>query len=179
MIFKGIKSGVIDISEQHLGIHDDALTASWESNQTINTSDEVLFTLLFESRTSNRISKQLKLSSRITKSEVYTGIVADDVFYLDLIIDQGDLAKVILEQNDPNPFIEQTVINFILPSAEEATLTIFNVDGKEIKRMEGDFSKGKNSIILKRHDLETGGGVMYYQLQVNDVIITKKMIVIR
>jgi PKD repeat protein len=37
-----------------------------------------------------------------------------------------------LEQNHPNPFNPTTEINFILPSAEHVTLTIYDVNGKEV-----------------------------------------------
>ncbi len=176
LLFKGIESGEIEMSDYNIGIHQSAITASWESLTSVET-DGTLFTVIFEAKSPIRLSDKLTLTSSITKAEVYTNDT--EVFDLSLDPYQGSIASVTLEQNDPNPFAEQTEITFSLPTANEAILTIYNVDGKELKQIKGDFAKGINKVMLKRDDLDVSSGVLYYQLQVDDIIITKKMIAIQ
>ncbi len=175
LAYKGIESGEIDMSDFNVGVHKQAITASWESLEVVET-EGTLFTIVFEAVTPVRLSDELNITSRITKAEVYT--TETDIYDLGLNVDQGS-SSITLEQNDPNPFAEQTEITFSLPKADAAVLTIFNVDGKTLKQIKGDFAKGTNKVLLKRDDLDVSSGVLYYQLKVDDVVITKKMIAIQ
>ena len=82
-----------------------------------------------------------------------------------------------LYQNQPNPFKEETVIGFNLPAEGAATLSIYDVSGKVLKVIEGDFVKGYNQVSVTRSEL-AGSGVLYYELQSADHNATMKMIVI-
>jgi len=176
LTYKGVESGEIEISDSNIGVHENAITASWGSTSLVET-DGTLFTIVFDAKSPIRLSDRLNMTSSITKAEVYTSY--NDIYDLGLNIDQGTVGRVTLEQNDPNPFAEQTEITFSLPKANEATLTVYNVDGKAVKKIKGEYAKGLNKILLKRDDLDVSSGVLYYQLTVDDVIITKKMIAIQ
>ena len=82
-----------------------------------------------------------------------------------------------LEQNQPNPFSTSTVIAFNMPTAATATLTVYNVSGKVLKVVSGEFAAGKNQITLNKDEL-TGSGMLYYQLDTPTDSATKKMIII-
>ena len=58
-----------------------------------------------------------------------------------------------------------------------ATMTIYDVTGKVLKVIEGDYTKGYNQVSIKRADLKVNG-VLYYQLDTEAFTATKKMIVI-
>ncbi|MBK8562412.1 MAG: T9SS type A sorting domain-containing protein [Saprospiraceae bacterium] len=82
-----------------------------------------------------------------------------------------------LYQNTPNPFASVTTIGFYLPEATSATLTISDVQGKVVRVIEGDYSKGHNTVNLKRDDFGAAG-VLYYRLDAGSDSATRKMILV-
>jgi large repetitive protein len=56
-------------------------------------------------------------------------------------------------------------------------LTIRDVKGALIYRVEGNYTKGNNQVILKQEQLRASG-VLYYTLQTNDFTATKKMVLL-
>jgi hypothetical protein len=91
------------------------------------------------------------------------------------IVDQNAIG---LYQNYPNPFSFETAISFDLPTTMQASITIFNINGQVIKVISGEFSKGKNQLIVK-NDLFADGGVYYYQLNTDSFHSTKRMVYIK
>ena len=88
--------------------------------------------------------------------------------------DEFTTSKLQLHQNTPNPFRQETVIGFELPEASNAILSIYDVSGKLLKRIEADYEKGYNSIFLSNEGLSPG--LLYYQLVTPIGTITNKMI---
>ncbi|MEM9918197.1 MAG: T9SS type A sorting domain-containing protein, partial [Bacteroidota bacterium] len=82
-----------------------------------------------------------------------------------------------LYQNVPNPFKDETVVGFVLPQAASASITIYDVSGKVLRLIEGEYVKGYNEVSINRSDL-SGAGVLYYTLETADYSATKKMIVL-
>ena len=81
-----------------------------------------------------------------------------------------------LYQNTPNPFQGNTDIRFELPASMEAELIIHDNLGRIIKRFEGRFNAGMNSIELR--DLQLEGGVYYYTLQAGKDVATRHMVIL-
>jgi hypothetical protein len=86
--------------------------------------------------------------------------------------------RAALRQNVPNPFSEETAIGFYLPKASKAVLTIRDVKGALIYRVEGNYAKGNNQVMLKQNELGASG-VMYYTLETSDFTDTKKMVLLK
>ncbi len=78
-------------------------------------------------------------------------------------------------QNEPNPFSGNTTITFTLPQADNAALTVFDVNGKVIYATKSSFAKGINTFTITRSDLPHTG-VMMYQIESGLYTETKKMI---
>ncbi|MCZ2100684.1 MAG: T9SS type A sorting domain-containing protein [Chitinophagales bacterium] len=136
--------------------------------------DHVLFTVEFRAITNNTIANTVKLSSDITKAEAYT----QDLSKIDVALTfrNSTLANLFeLGQNNPNPFTTSTVINFNLPEAAPATLTVYDMTGKVLKTISGQYVKGNNEIVLTANDFNAQG-VMFYELESMGQKSTKKMI---
>ncbi len=89
---------------------------------------------------------------------------------------QNDIEEVVfsMEQNKPNPFTNQTVVNYTLPSNTKATIAVVDLSGKFIR--EYDLLSEKGQLIINSGDI--GKGIFIYTLiSDNEVIISKKMIV--
>ncbi len=82
-----------------------------------------------------------------------------------------------LQQNQPNPFNDNTTITFYLNESESARLIILDTNGRLVKQFEG-FETGYNEIRVVADDLG-GNGIYYYQLVTKNATITKKMVLIR
>lgn len=89
-------------------------------------------------------------------------------------ISADDETKFSLEQNVPNPFDNQTAINYTLPKNTQASLAIFDMTGKLIKEV--NLVDPKGQIIIQANEI--GKGMFLFSLvSGNQEIITKKMIV--
>jgi uncharacterized protein (DUF1501 family) len=78
--------------------------------------------------------------------------------------------------NFPNPVQAETVISFTIPSGF-IVVTLFDVQGKAVRKLvEGTFAAGKHQIRVDRDGLESG--TYFYQLRLNGMGVTKKMVVI-
>lgn len=86
----------------------------------------------------------------------------------------SDMQVVVLEQNVPNPFAEQTVIGYALPdNYRKAQIFFYNSQGKLIQTVEL-VNKGKGALNVFAQDLSNG--TYTYTLVVDGQVIgTKKM----
>ncbi|MFK7748333.1 MAG: tail fiber domain-containing protein [Kordia sp.] len=79
-----------------------------------------------------------------------------------------------MEQNKPNPFTNQSVINYTLPKNTRATISVVDLSGKFIRDYDLSSEKGQLTI----NSSEIGKGIFVYALiSNNEVILTKKMII--
>lgn len=84
-------------------------------------------------------------------------------------------AGFVLEQNQPNPFTDETTIGFTLPEAGEATLLITNNLGQVLKTIKGKYGAGRNTIVLK--DLDLPEGIYHYTMYYKKDKQMRKMII--
>jgi hypothetical protein len=163
------------VSAGNFGLFADAVTVSL---------DAAAFTLRFRADKAGKLSEMLAISNRITKAEAYKTIGnSETVARWDVAMRfNGSNGSFIagtgfeLLQNTPNPVSGVTSISFNLPEAAPASLTITNVEGRVLKTIQGSFTKGYNTVVLQRAELEAG--VLFYQLNSTEFSATKKMIVI-
>jgi hypothetical protein len=87
----------------------------------------------------------------------------------------NDVQTIVLEQNVPNPFAEQTTINYSLPdNTLKAQMLFYNSSGKLIQSVEL-IQKGKGILNVFASDLSSG--IYTYTLVVDGQITeTKKMV---
>jgi hypothetical protein len=84
--------------------------------------------------------------------------------------------RITLYQNIPNPFKEQTWINFKLSERGKTSLKIFDMAGKEIKSLVNDvLNQGKHSINVTSEGLRSG--IYYYVLRSGNLVQTKKLVI--
>ena len=155
-----------------------ALTTSFHGVQ------QAEFTLKFKAKAAGELSKMISVSSRITKAEGYQLSTAADQSSTKLDIalrfnsKEGSTISGVgfeLYQNQPNPFVNRTLVGFHLPDAATATLSVFDQSGRLVFQQKGDFPKGYNSIPLEKALLNTTG-VLHYSLETANDRATKTMI---
>ena len=144
------------------------------------------FTLRFRAEKSGKLSEMLGVSGSITRAEAYN--VAGRLGIAFRFRSPSGMTTsglgFELYQNQPNPFVNKTSIGFYLParqvlagepSATEATLTVLDEAGRMVYQQKGQFPQGENSIALDRALLNTTG-VLYYKLETETDVATRKMI---
>lgn len=83
--------------------------------------------------------------------------------------------SVILKQNYPNPFAESTTINWQLPQTAHVVLKIYDFAGREVKTLvDCEQVRGEHKADFNAASLPAG--VYFYQLRINGIMETKKMI---
>jgi len=86
----------------------------------------------------------------------------------------------VLEQNYPNPFNPTTMIRYQLSSEAKVSLIIYDVAGKEIKKLvDENQSAGNYSFEVNMKSNELATGIYFYQLKVGTTLQTKKMLYLK
>jgi len=182
--FAGIKAGDLAVTEANFGLsllNEGVITSSFNTANGVNAKeDAVLFSINFTAISNGMLSETIRLSSRYTRSEAYNS----DLELMDVAIEFNTNEGTILAgtnfklyQNTPNPFNNTTEIGFNLPEAASATLRVYDVAGRALKVIEGDFARGYNQITLDAAELNTSG-VLYYRLDTPNNTATMKMMII-
>jgi hypothetical protein len=160
-------------------VEEDGITAGnfgtiFEGATTVSVDGPQSFTLRMRAEKSGKLSEMLGVSGEITRAEAYGNEGRLNVAFR---YDGKTVAGVGFElyQNQPNPFVHKTTIGFFLPEASDATLSIFDEAGRMVYQQKGQFPKGENTVVLDRALLNTTG-VLYYQLETDTDMATKKMI---
>lgn len=169
------------VSENNFGlrdVNDGIIKASWNSVDNSFTSGEEIVRFTFIANRSGRISGVISIDDFTMPAEAYT--LNGEIFQVALSTEgrgtDNGLSFALL-QNTPNPFDNTTTIPFILPESGNATLRVFDVTGAEVYRMEGEFQKGRNEIVISKDQLNSRG-ILYYQLDSRLHTAAKKMIFI-
>jgi photosystem II stability/assembly factor-like uncharacterized protein/subtilisin-like proprotein convertase family protein len=99
--------------------------------------------------------------------EKVISITEDDIDAID--------QSILLSQNIPNPFAETTSISWNSKLSGQTVLKVFNINGQEVATLLHEFMPaGEHNVIFDGSGLISG--LYYYQLTVNDLVQTKKMI---
>ena len=176
-----VVAGSLDANFGLSMIDEGVITTNWSSTEAASlTNDAVVFSVTVKAKTAAQLSNSVNVNSRYTVAEAYNQNL--ELLNIGLNFNSEDGFATLsnnfdLYQNQPNPFREATVIGFHLPEAGTATLSIYDVSGKVLKLIEGDYAKGYNQVSVIRSEL-AGSGVLYYQLDTENDSATRKMIIV-
>jgi len=96
---------------------------------------------------------------------------------------EGIPTEFALRENYPNPFNPTTTLRFDLPEVSSITLTIYNMLGQKVKTFNmQNTPAGYHSVTWNAtNDLgeQVGAGVYLYQLQTNNFVKTRKMVLLK
>ena len=101
-----------------------------------------------------------------------------DAIRFEIVTEKGPEHLKILSQNEPNPWSEETVIQFTIPKEGKVAIDIFDVNGKLAWKHKTTYAGGINEITIKKSDLPSEG-VFIYELNYENEVFRKKMIHIK
>ena len=83
-----------------------------------------------------------------------------------------------LEQNYPNPFNPTTNITYVLPKAENVSLKVYDVLGREVATLVNEV-KPAGAYTVPFNASNLASGVYFYKLQAGSFVQTKKMMLVK
>ncbi len=155
------------------------LLTSWTNPNLDNKATaSALFSIKIKANQAGKVSDLLTISDNFLQAEAYHSDGRTLAVQLAFIEQNPKLSdNFSLSQNQPNPFSENTVINYQLPKAGMVEFAIFDIQGSLLKATKEQGNKGWNEVQISKRDLPTGG-VYYYQIKTPFGQATKKMILI-
>ncbi len=151
------------------------ITTSWNKDRAVTfVKDAPLFTLKFKSKGIYNGENIVHLSSKVTQAVAY----GQDLNGMDVqLTSRSEYNQYELMQNKPNPFHELTQIEFVLPQAADAVISITDITGKVVKSIKGYFNKGTNTVSVSSQELGATG-VFMYKVESGSFTDIKKMILL-
>lgn len=83
-----------------------------------------------------------------------------------------------LRQNFPNPFQQSTQINYTVGKQGKVSVKIYNIEGKLIETLVDEI-KSTGNYSMRFNAVNITSGIYYYQLQTDNYVITKKMVLMK
>jgi len=156
---------------------DGTITIAWHTanSQTISAGTP-LFQLIVEGNSQSMLSDKLHITSDITDAIAYDQ--SHNGHDIELVYGRSGQTDITLFQNKPNPFLEETVVDFSLPESMEVTFKVFDNSGKLIYTHTADYGQGHNSITL-RDQLGDHSGILFLKMESSEFSEVKRMIRIR
>jgi hypothetical protein len=179
------KAGKLNVTEGNFGTQyaDRGMVSTVWYNQDATTvaDDEVLFTMIFRAIESGSLSSVLNIGSAVTQAMAFNAETGKTDVEMKFTTDRGETVgdAFALFQNSPNPFANETQIGYILPEEGGVTLRLFDGDGKFLGEIKADAKKGYNELQVSRKAFPADvSHIIYYQLEANGYLATKKMVLV-
>ena len=88
-------------------------------------------------------------------------------------------SSIQLEQNYPNPFNPSTDIKYSISEAGHVILKVYDILGREVVKLVDEYKQPGSYIAALSVPSQLATGAYFYQLRVNNTIITKKAVLIK
>lgn len=179
--FVNLHSDVFNLSPEMYVITDNSIRISIAPEQAINLkATEKVFVVTFMPLTTTLLSTAIEMgngiASEIYDEELNVGNLELNFRNSGIANPKKDLAKIL--QNSPNPFSDQTNLEFYIPKNQYASFEIFDINGVLIQKTGNHYTEGKHNIIVKRSQLGNPG-IYYVRMNSEDYSETMKMVLIK
>ena len=86
--------------------------------------------------------------------------------------------RITLSQNYPNPFNPVTTISYSLPLQSDVSLIVYNLIGQEVARLVSEIQPaGHHRITWDASDMASG--IYLYRLHEDNLVLTRKMVLLK
>ena len=181
-LLDGVQPGVLaGMSTNNFNLASgELMTHVWDNATEVDYVDgEVVFTLALTATENGMLSEVLAMNSELTPALAYgqdrsqwdVDLVFESVSNTSSIVG----ASFSLSQNRPNPYSGNTLIDFTLPSADDVTFQVIDVNGRVVLTRQLSGSAGKQTIELRSNELPAVG-VYHYQIITSEGAATKSML---
>ena len=174
-----IQSGKLEVSDlNYTQLEDGSLTFAWTDPYAQEVSGE-LFTIIVRSDRNQDVNSALALSRKSLLPLAYRNDNTEQIVQFNILDNEkGQLSSgLILYQNEPNPFNNETTIGYQIPESGLVQLTIFDLAGRVVFELDQTAEKGYNEIVINKNQI-SAQGVLYFTLQGPGGTGTRKMILL-
>ncbi|MCK6692667.1 MAG: hypothetical protein L6Q97_11270, partial [Thermoanaerobaculia bacterium] len=172
------------LNSAHFGlsrIDEGIITVIWDDpeQQTLLPGTSVFRLQFLVRRGGVGLSEVLALSEKVMPAVAYNLDLTGAPVYLKFTqaLSQGtanNTGALQLMQNQPNPFVNQTRIAFFLPEAGDATLNIYDSEGRLIMSDKRHYAAGLQERTVHL-DNTVAAGILYYELVTAAGTLSRKM----
>ena len=163
-------SGLMEITTDNIGLVDGSLAMSWNASKMMSYGEGTLFTVKVK-----KSDAGLSMSDRVARSEAYQGAGLETI---NVSLEDTGLAINSLGQNEPNPWVDETLIRYSISHGGPLTLTIVDLNGKTIYTFSEEASAGSHEHVVDRKDLGGATGILFYQIETKEYSQTNKMLLV-
>ena len=135
-------------------------------------SEDILFEVQIYAK-SDIETEVFEVTSDLTNSEAYN----KDFERWNLGMNELEPLTAEILSLYPNPFVKEAQLKFFLPEKGEVRFEFYDMDGKVLDIIEGDYDKGVSQLQLSRSSFETTG-VVYLRMLSSGDITEHRMIVL-
>ncbi|NNF33671.1 MAG: T9SS type A sorting domain-containing protein, partial [Saprospiraceae bacterium] len=167
----GVDGRSIGLNDTHFFLDEELMRMS--VNESLK--EDAIFTVSLKANADGYLSDMIQIVSERFASEAY---ISENSTPSDVVIEWiapegSDLFAI--EQNQPNPWLDQTSIGFTIPSDGNVTLIVRDVAGKLLKQQTTYFRAGENRFQLRNNEI-LASGVLIYEIIHNGQKLNKRMI---
>ena len=178
--FSGIENQAIHLSNTNINTlkkEKGLIMISWNNGASISLNEgESILKFNFKSKSSGILKDAVKISSQITRAEIYNDEL--ETSKLELRFEGNNYSGLKVYQNTPNPFSNITEIIFDLPLDDNVGFKVMDSTGKILINNNRHYSKGQNSIKISSEDLNESG-MYFYEITTSQSTVVKRMILIK
>ena len=151
-----LESGALLFNDQHIALHDESISISWNTDKLLTVANEKLFSMVVK-----RADSEIYITNDLMVAEAYQGPSLKVI----AVKQTSQVALNELYQNEPNPWYNQTAIRFSLADKGSIKLSLYDVNGQLVLTRTGDFERGMNEIIIDKDELNQTSGLIYYKIE--------------
>ncbi|MEL6390126.1 MAG: T9SS type A sorting domain-containing protein, partial [Bacteroidota bacterium] len=143
----------------------------------VSSGDELLY-MTVKAQQTGHVSEMIQLSTNQRDNLAFDAEL--EQFDLRVASDRAEqyVAQTLeVWQNTPNPFSDVTTIQFATPINDAITLTVSDISGQVVHRVDDTYDAGTHQIEIAREVLPANG-LYYYEIRTSKSSVTRKMIVI-
>ncbi|MDA9774118.1 HYR domain-containing protein [Saprospiraceae bacterium] len=182
MDLKSITSGNLEVNESHINVDNENgnlwISKDVAKGQKLNT-DDIMFTLSFFIKESDLALNLLSVDFDRFVSEIYIGkqIESRDLELRERNSEDETNYVFRMEQNEPNPFVDKTFIEFEISERQEVEFSFYLDNGTVVKTVKETYPAGVNTLTINRKEIPATG-MIFYRMKAGDFTAVKKMIVL-
>ncbi|MBC7886088.1 MAG: hypothetical protein H7X99_11480, partial [Saprospiraceae bacterium] len=172
-----IEKGVLSIEDYHYYISNGYLMISWfDPNGVSLKKGDKLFEIRLNTNKASNVANHLSNDPMVMNAEYYN--TSNETRSLNLNFVKGVNEAFNVRGNIPNPWNNETTINFYMPESGNVLLKVRDVTGRLVYTSSNNYTKGMNSILITKAQLGVSG-LMFYDLTFKNEVKTMKMLNIK
>ena len=173
-----VTSGNKNFDESHYRLDNEngKLILSWNNNEAAWKTNLPMLKLKVKAKQTMRLAEVLEIDQNMLHSELYD--VDEQTYALNIKYLDDNSRSLVSSKFIPNPFSDDTDLNFYLNKMLKVEIDIYDSSGKRVfnKRVQGEI--GNNVINISGSAFEADG-IYHCKISTRDEILTSKLMYIR